>query len=79
MSTDTGSPRPLAAVPVASARRAVRAAGFWLAVGLPLVYLPLLSVPAVGSEPSLLVGTLAVNLVALAVGHGHEPTIGRGD
>ena len=77
MSTDAALVPPARALPLAAVRRAVRALGFWLAVALPLAYLPLLSLPAVGGDPGLLAGAVGVNLVALAVGHGHEPSIGR--
>lgn len=64
-------------LPLGAVRRAIRALGFWLAVALPLAYLPLLSVASVGEDPALLLGMLSANLVALAVGHGHEPTLSR--
>lgn len=52
--------------------RALAAVCFWLAVALPLVYVPLL---AAGVEPITDPGTLAVllaaNAAALIGGHGH--------
>ncbi|MDZ7701031.1 MAG: hypothetical protein U5J98_02590 [Halobacteriales archaeon] len=56
------------------ARSAARAVAFWLAVALPLAYLPVvLLAPAVLDDPSLLVGAVTANLAAIVVGHGYEP------
>lgn len=75
---------PLHLVPEVSAgalvraRSVVRGLAFWLAVALPLAYLPVvLLAPAVLSDPTLLVGAVTGNLAAILVGHGHEPTLGR--
>lgn len=62
---------------VASARQAmtwgVRAIGFWLAVVVPFLYLPLLVRGFAGpSEVLAFVGLLLLNVVALVVGHGHR-------
>jgi hypothetical protein len=47
--------------------------GFWVAVSLPFVHLPLLANGLDGLENALLfVGLLVLNLLALLVGHGHE-------
>lgn len=70
---------PLAALPlrsglersVARLLAAVRAAGFWLAVALPVAY-PAALLTAVETLPLLLAGHAA----AVALGHGHQP--GRG-
>ena len=81
MSTDTarglGFPRPPRAW-LGPLRAAVRATGFWLAVVLPLAYVPLLTLaPGLAPDPGVLAGVLGANLFALAVGHGHEPSLGR--
>jgi hypothetical protein len=71
------SVRRLPALPRRVARpasRVVRAAGFWLAVALPIVYLPLaMLAPGVLADPTVLGGVIGGNLLALAVGHDHEP------
>ncbi|ATW88954.1 hypothetical protein halTADL_2207 [Halohasta litchfieldiae] len=49
----------------------IRGVSFWAAILLPLVYLPLLSG---GLEPQtgyIVIGLLALNLIALFVGHSH--------
>lgn len=77
MSTDVARSVTLRVLPLEEIHRTVRCIGFWLAVGLPLAYLPLLWSSRAGDHPALLVGTLTINLLALAVGHGHEPSLGR--
>lgn len=58
----------------------VRGLAFWLAVGLPLAYLPVVLIaPSVLTDPTLLVWTVTGNLVALVIGHGHEPTLALHD
>lgn len=54
----------------------VRAVAFWVAALLPIVYLPVL-LAGIDSPTrlSVLVGLLALNAVALVVGHDHrQPT-----
>jgi len=51
----------------------VRTVAFWLAVALPLVYLPLVVVVPGRLEAPLLGLAVAGNLVALLVGHAHDP------
>jgi hypothetical protein len=52
-------------------RATVRGMSFWAAILLPLVYLPLLS-GGLGSQTGFIViGLLALNLIALFVGHNH--------
>jgi hypothetical protein len=47
---------------------------FWAAILLPLVYLPLLS-GGLGSQTGFIViGLLALHLIALFVGHNHTHT-----
>lgn len=50
---------------------APRAVAFWSAVALPLAYMPLLYEGLTGSEAVLLLGLVAVNMVAFVLGHGH--------
>lgn len=53
-------------------RPRVTAAAFWTAVVLPVAYVPLLLVGPVGGERALLVAALlAMNAIALVVGHPH--------
>jgi len=52
----------------------VRTAAFWSAVGLPLVYLPLVATGAVWNRPFVFCALLLLNAVAFLVGHGHEPS-----
>lgn len=51
----------------------LEAAGFWSAIALPFLYLPLL-VTGIASQAELLtfVGLLALNLAALFAGHGYK-------
>lgn len=67
-----GLPSALAEIR-ATVGRVVAAVCFWLAVALPLIYIPLLArgVESVGTVQTL--GTLlAINAVALVVGHTHR-------
>jgi len=51
----------------------VRAAAFWLAVVLPLAYLPVLATFEGGTADFLLVGGLgALHVFALSLGHDHR-------
>lgn len=51
----------------------VRALGFWLAVVLPFIHLPVLANGFAGPEEGLaFVGLLFLNVVALVVGHEHR-------
>lgn len=55
----------------AGVARPLRAAGFYSAIGLPFVYLPLLA-DGVGPTDAPVVGVLlAANALALVVGHGY--------
>ena len=54
-------------------RGAVAAVGFWLAIALPLSYLPLLANGFAGGEALPFAGLVGANAIALIVGHGHEP------
>lgn len=54
--------------------RATEALCFWLAVTLPIVYLPLVVLgPGVLVDSTILGVIVVANLLALAIGHGHEP------
>jgi hypothetical protein len=54
------------------ATTAVQAVAFWLAVVLPLAYLPLVAGGVTASELVPFAALLAVNVVALTVGHDHR-------
>lgn len=46
--------------------------GFWAAVALPFLYVPLLFVGLGGGRGVVFLGLLAANVVALVAGHGHR-------
>jgi hypothetical protein len=50
----------------------VRAAAFWTAITLPLVYVPMLATGAIGEHPVALLALIALNAVAFVVGHEHN-------
>jgi hypothetical protein len=49
----------------------LRFVGFWLAVALPFLYLPLLVGGLSGSQLEVFVGLLGLNVLALLFGHGY--------
>ena len=49
----------------------IRRISFWSAILLPLVYLPLLSGGLGPQTGYIVIGLLALNLIALLVGHNH--------
>ncbi len=49
----------------------IRRISFWSAILLPLVYLPLLFVGLGPQTGYIVIGLLALNLIALLVGHNH--------
>lgn len=52
----------------------VRAAGFWTAVLLPVVYLSLLlAVPSTVVDPPVLGAVILLNVAGLVVGHDYSP------
>lgn len=54
--------------------RPLRTAGFWAAVSLPMVHVPLLlSGLDSTAEAAVFAVLLAANLLALLLGHGHDP------
>ena len=55
-------------------RASVQRLSFWAAIVLPLVYLPLLSGGLEPQTGSIVIGLLALNLIALFVGHNHTNT-----
>lgn len=72
--------RRLPGRPLGSLAGLVRAVGFWLAIALPIGYLPLLTLaPATLADPASIGAVVATNLLAIGVGHGHEPSAGRSD
>lgn len=52
--------------------RPLEAIGFWTAVVLPFLYLPLLANGFTGNDPLAFAGLLALNVVALVAGHGYR-------
>ncbi|EJN59313.1 hypothetical protein [Halogranum rubrum] len=50
----------------------VRFVGFWAAVSMPFLYLPLLAGGLDASEAYVFVGLLLLNLVAFVVGHEYK-------
>lgn len=50
----------------------VRAAAFWTAIALPLLYVPMLATGAIWEHPVALLALLTLNLVAFVVGHEHN-------
>jgi hypothetical protein len=51
----------------------IRQAGFWTAIVLPFLYVPLLVTGlSTAAETGLFLGFLAVNLLALYVGHAYR-------
>lgn len=61
---------PIASVVVG----AVQTAAFWLAVALPLLYVPVLAgvVTRLPAVAALVAALVATNALALVVGHGHR-------
>lgn len=56
----------------------VQAIAFWAAIGLPLVYVPMLATGAVWQNPIALLALLMLNIAAFVVGHEHNlPESGR--
>lgn len=54
--------------------RPVRAIGFWSAIALPFLYVPLLVTGlATAAELMVFLSLLAANVVAIALGHSHTP------
>ncbi len=45
---------------------------FWLAVALPLIYLPMIALGLATTYPLGFVGLIGTNAIALAIGHGHD-------
>lgn len=49
----------------------IQVVGFWLAVALPLVYLPLLAGGLSSQEATVFVGLVVLNVASLIAGHGY--------
>lgn len=61
---------------IADPRGVVEAVAFWIAALLPLAYLPLVLAIEYGPAPlRALFALVAINAVALLVGHRHEPSL----
>lgn len=73
---DEADPALDGAAIAASVRRSVVAplqfVGFWAAVALPFLYLPLLFGGLTGNELPVFVGLLAVNLIGLVLGRSYR-------
>jgi len=69
---ETTSLSALARAAGEAARERLQFAGFWSAVLLPLVYVPMLAGGAAASRPSAVVALLAAHALALVAGHGHH-------
>ena len=52
--------------------RPVQAVAFWLAIALPLAYLPALAAGFETTSVQVFAALLAANAVALVVGHGYN-------
>jgi hypothetical protein len=50
----------------------VRAAAFWTAIALPVVYIPMLATGVVWEHPLALLTLFVLNMVAFVVGHDHN-------
>ena len=50
----------------------VRQVSFWVAIALPMLYLPLLYVGIGAGTGALFLGLLGLNMIALFVGHDHH-------
>ena len=61
----------LARLDVTRPALAVRAAGFYAAIGLPLVYLPMIAGGVPLDDVPTLAALLVANAVALVLGHGY--------
>lgn len=58
---------------IAPVRRQTRAAGFWGAIALPFLYLPLLAMGVDSvTEATVILALLGLNLLAVLVGRGHN-------
>ncbi|SEW03654.1 hypothetical protein [Natrinema salifodinae] len=58
--------------------RSVTAVGFWIATVLPIVYVPVIAAGIDSmSRLSLFVGLLAINVLALVVGHDYQASRSR--
>jgi hypothetical protein len=73
-SVETDSATNLARQGVEGLRATVQGVSFWAAILLPLVYLPLLSGGLGPQTGYIVIGLLALNLIALFVGHSHPQT-----
>ena len=70
-SVETDSAADLARQGTLALRATIRRVSFWTAIVLPLIYLPLLSGGFGPQTGHIVIGLLAMNLIALFVGHSH--------
>ena len=73
-SVEANSATDLARQGTLALRTAIQGVSFWAAILLPLVYMPLLSGGFGPQTGHIVIGLLAVNLIALFVGHSHTHT-----
>lgn len=50
----------------------VTAAAFWIGTLLPLVYVPVLALGGLETRPETVGALVALNVVAMVLGHGHN-------
>jgi hypothetical protein len=77
LANDSGEARPLAdsvvVNPLAAVLTPIRILGFWTAVALPFLYLPLLVVGIESaSRATAFLGLLALDVLALLIGRSHK-------
>ena len=56
-----------------TAARSLRVVSFWVAVVLPIAYVPLLVGGLVGSEALVFVALIGINAGAFVLGHEYDP------
>jgi len=70
-SVETESATDLARQGTLALRATIQRVSFWIAIVLPVIYLPLLSGGFGPQTGHVVLGLLALNLIALFVGHSH--------
>lgn len=64
--------------PLGRVVQTVKGLGFWTAVVIPFLYLPLFTVqPLIEAYPMLLFTIITINVIALLIGHDYEPSVTR--
>ncbi len=67
------APIPISPRPLQSLTSGVQRLAFWVAVVLPLAYIPILSSPVEKSELLALTALIGVHVVCLLAGHDYSP------